>query len=181
MRHCRASRPPIAASAWRFPFQSSQPLHLADLEPSILALRGVKRRIAHAVLAAQLGNWCPGLLLLQDPDDLLLRVPRPLHSSVPLWSGLYLLMADFSGSTSASPLEQSGFEPLVPLTTETLFGVAPPRAAHRLKQIRSGLRGEQMSPFLSGRASAGQIESRNPVEFPAFPTSSMTDRHARAI
>lgn len=45
-------------------------------------------------------NGCPGLLLLQDPDDLLLRVPRPLHSSVPLWPGLYLLMADFSGITS---------------------------------------------------------------------------------
>ena len=34
-----------------------------------------------------------------------------------------------------SPLEQRGFEPLVPLTTETLFQntYLPPRAAHRLK------------------------------------------------
>src|SRR5215469_14667445 len=36
----------------------------------------------------------PALLLPQDPDDLLFRVPRPLHSPVPLWSGLYLLPPD---------------------------------------------------------------------------------------
>jgi hypothetical protein len=72
----------------------------AALKAPVLALPRVKRRITHAVLAAQLGNWCPGLLLLQDADDLLLRVPRPLHSSVPLWFRLYLIMADFSGSMS---------------------------------------------------------------------------------
>jgi hypothetical protein len=37
----------------------------------------------------------------QEPLQLgVSRVLRPLHSSVPLRSGLHLLMADFSGSTS---------------------------------------------------------------------------------
>jgi len=39
----------------------------SHLEPPVLALPRVKRRITHAVPAAQLGNWCPGLLLLQVP------------------------------------------------------------------------------------------------------------------
>src|SRR5205814_8123492 len=84
-----------------FGFEAPQPSRLADLEPTVLALPIVERRVAHAVLAAQLRDRPPGLLLLQDPDDLLLRVPRPLHPSLPLRSGLYLLLADFSGSTSA--------------------------------------------------------------------------------
>src|SRR5205823_12876550 len=74
-----------------------------NLEPTVLALPIVERRVAHAVLAAQLRDRHPGLLLLQDADDLILRVPRPLHPSVPLRSGLYLLLAEFSGSTSRSP------------------------------------------------------------------------------
>jgi hypothetical protein len=59
-----------------------QLLRLADFEPLVPALPGVRRRIAHAVLVAQLRNWCPGLLLLQDPDDLLLYRDRFIFRSL---------------------------------------------------------------------------------------------------
>src|SRR5262249_6616358 len=76
-------------------------LRLADLETSVFAFPFVKCRIAHAVPAAQLRHRRPCFLLLQDADDLFFRVPRPLHRPFPLGSGLYLLMAEFSGAGHA--------------------------------------------------------------------------------
>jgi hypothetical protein len=43
----------------------------------------VKRRVADAVLAAQIGRRSTGLMLLQHANDLLLREPRPLHCPSP--------------------------------------------------------------------------------------------------
>ena len=49
------------------------------LQPAILGLPFVEGGAADPVLAAQIGRSQPGLLLLQDPDDLLFVEPAALH------------------------------------------------------------------------------------------------------
>ena len=82
--------------------QRSQALRLANLEPSVLALPGVN--VASLMPCLRHSSATVSRLLLQGPDDLLLRVPRRLHLSVAVRSGLYLLMADLSGSTSCGSM-----------------------------------------------------------------------------
>ena len=57
-----------------------QPLGVGHLHAAVLRPPRVERRVADPVLAAQLRSRCPGLLLLQDPDDLLLGEPRASSS-----------------------------------------------------------------------------------------------------
>jgi hypothetical protein len=46
-----------------------------DIQPALFGFPIVKRRIADAMLAAQIGRLRPEFLLLQNPDDLLLGKP----------------------------------------------------------------------------------------------------------
>lgn len=67
--------------------ERSQLLGVADLHPAELRLPPVKGLLADAVPPAELLCRRPGLRLLQNPDDLLLRKPLPFMSSpfVSLW------------------------------------------------------------------------------------------------
>jgi hypothetical protein len=58
-------------------------LHLANhgrIHPAILGTPFVERRIAHPMLAAQLGNWHTAFRLTQNRDDLRFSVSACLHS-----------------------------------------------------------------------------------------------------
>ena len=57
-------------------------LGLADVHPTILGFPLVDGRIADAVLAAQICDGNPGLVLFQNADDLIFGEPAALH----LWS-----------------------------------------------------------------------------------------------
>ena len=65
-----------------------QALRLGDLEPAVLGLPVVKRRFAHPVLPAHVGRLRPGLVLLQNRNDLLFRMPFALHRPVLSKAGL---------------------------------------------------------------------------------------------
>src|SRR5262245_30946002 len=56
-----------------------QPPGLRDLKPAVLGLPVVEARLADPVFAAQIGRLNPGLVLLQDRNDLLFRMPFALH------------------------------------------------------------------------------------------------------
>lgn len=71
------------------PFQTSvfvsqplQPLGLNDIHAAILGFPHINGRIARAVLAAQIGDGNPGLLLFQNTDDLVFGEP----AGPQLWS-----------------------------------------------------------------------------------------------
>src|SRR5215471_10542387 len=64
--------------------QPLQPLGLGDLEPAILGFPVVKACLADPVLATQVRRLHSGLVLFQDRDDLLFRIPLALHSGLPL-------------------------------------------------------------------------------------------------
>src|SRR6185437_599631 len=68
-----------------FVFEVAQLLHIADFESRILRPPLVESGIRNAVLAAELGDPDARLGILQDCDDLFLRVPFPCHGSL-LWS-----------------------------------------------------------------------------------------------
>src|ERR1700722_19149003 len=59
-----------------------QPFGLGDIHAAVLGLPVVKRRFRHAVLARQIRRLRSGLVLLQNPDDLIFREPCSLHLSV---------------------------------------------------------------------------------------------------
>jgi len=59
--------------------------HVRYLHPAVAAAPVVESRITESVLATQILHLHPGLGLLQDPDDLLLRKPRLLHVRFPFW------------------------------------------------------------------------------------------------
>jgi hypothetical protein len=61
--------------------QPLQALGLGDLEPALLGLPVVEARLADPVLAAHVGRLHPGLVLLQNRNDL--RMPLSLHRLVP--------------------------------------------------------------------------------------------------
>src|SRR5690606_2401243 len=61
-----------------------QPLGLRHLHAAILLAPCVERRIADAVLAAQLRRRQSRLMLFQDADDLLFREPGSFHYPSPL-------------------------------------------------------------------------------------------------
>ena len=63
-------------------FQPLQPLRLADIHAAILGFPFVDGRITDAVFAAQIGDGNPGLVLLQNADDLIFGELAALH----LWS-----------------------------------------------------------------------------------------------
>ena len=60
-------------------FQRPQPLGLEHLQPAVLGLPVLDRRLGYRVPPGQLGRLRTSLGLLQNPDDLLFREPRPLH------------------------------------------------------------------------------------------------------
>ena len=86
-------------------FQLLQPLRLAHVHPAELRLPGVERRRADPVLAAQIRRLHPSLVLLQNPDDLLFRVPALLHACPPVQftRELQFPLIEFSGSRSGPP------------------------------------------------------------------------------
>jgi hypothetical protein len=59
--------------------EGAQSLGLVDFEPGVLGLPPIERLLADGVTTAEVGALGPGLGLLQDPDDLLLGEPLPLH------------------------------------------------------------------------------------------------------
>src|SRR4029077_20239487 len=65
--------------------ESLQLAGVGDLHPAITRPPLVKRRIADAVLAAQIARRQPGSVLLQDLDDLLFREPAFTHRPSPRW------------------------------------------------------------------------------------------------
>nr|P17986.1 RecName: Full=Insertion element ISR1 uncharacterized 30.8 kDa protein A [Rhizobium sp.]CAA29833.1 unnamed protein product [Rhizobium sp.] len=65
-----------------------EPPSLRHVEPAKLGLPFVKGRRADPVASAHLRRRYTGLLLPQDPDDLLFREPRSLHSVRPSLGGL---------------------------------------------------------------------------------------------
>ena len=79
LRHA-GSAPPPAASDRRFSssIAFSRCASLTSMPP-ILRLPAIERRRADPVLPAKIRRLHPGLMLLQDPDDLLFRVPALLH------------------------------------------------------------------------------------------------------
>src|SRR5690606_29473878 len=64
-------------------FQGAQTLGVRHAHPAELGLPGVDRALGHAVLARQLARFGAGLVLPQDPDDLLFRESRSFHSVRP--------------------------------------------------------------------------------------------------
>jgi len=93
-------RPPEASSAERSRSPAPSPAWLPRLRarPPI-----VECRIADSVLAAQIGRLHPGLVLLQDHNDLLFRVPFALHHLGPSpRPRLQFVLDQFKGATSAA-------------------------------------------------------------------------------
>src|SRR6185312_7560843 len=80
--------------------QGPQPTRLGHLETAELGLPLVERRRADPMLAAQIGRWQPGLLLVQHADDLLLREPRLPHPSASCSGGLYSNLEEIQGLRS---------------------------------------------------------------------------------
>ena len=62
-------------------FQSLQSLGVGHVHHAILHLPVIKCRLAHTVLAGQIGRLRTRLMLAQNRDDLLFREPLPLHPS----------------------------------------------------------------------------------------------------
>src|SRR5512144_457180 len=58
-----------------------EPLGIRHVEAAILGLPFVEGCAADPVLATNIARLCTGLLLAQDPDDLLFREPARLHPS----------------------------------------------------------------------------------------------------
>src|SRR5262245_7992449 len=77
-----------------------QPLGVRHLEAAILRLPFVERRAADPVLAADVRGLRAGLLLPQNPDDLLFREPARLHVHPPAGDGLYPSLAEIAGLRS---------------------------------------------------------------------------------
>src|SRR6266567_8839654 len=59
--------------------QRLQPLGLRDFQPAELGFLFVDAGVADAMLAAKIGDRNAGLMLLQNPDDLLFRKAIALH------------------------------------------------------------------------------------------------------
>jgi IS5 family transposase len=88
-----------------------QPLQLAGVRhfhPAVLRAPCVERRVADAVLAAQVRRRGTSLMLLEQPSNLLLREPRSLHRPSPV-DGLYFKAGTFQGA--GSPARQPRLQP----------------------------------------------------------------------
>src|SRR5215467_5160192 len=85
--------------------QPLQALGLRDLKPAVLGLPIVEARLANPVLAAQIGGLNSGLVLLQDRNDLLFRIPLPLHRLVLSQARLQFTLDQFNGATSRASLK----------------------------------------------------------------------------
>src|SRR3954471_2330339 len=62
--------------------QCPQPPGLRDIHPTEFGFPFVDAGVADAVLAAEIGDRHPGLVLLQNPDDLFFRKTIALHALV---------------------------------------------------------------------------------------------------
>src|SRR3954451_19826512 len=62
--------------------QCPQPSGLRDIHPTEFGFPFVDTGVADAVLAAEIGDRHPGLVLLQNPDDLFFRKTIALHALV---------------------------------------------------------------------------------------------------
>jgi hypothetical protein len=72
-----------------------------DLETAVFGFPVVKAPLADPVLAAEIGRFHPGLVLLQDPNDLLFRMSRFIVWSFPR-ARLQFTLDQFKGATSQS-------------------------------------------------------------------------------
>jgi hypothetical protein len=79
--------------------QGLQALGIRYLEAAVLGLPFEERGAADPLLAADVGRLGSGLLLAQDPDDLLFCEPARLHVHPLPGDGLYPFLEDFAGLT----------------------------------------------------------------------------------
>ena len=77
-------------------------LHFAHIESALLRLPVVDRSVADPMLPAKIRRLHSGLMLLQDRNDLLFRVPALLHPSPPvqITRELQFSLVEFSGGRS---------------------------------------------------------------------------------
>ena len=90
-------------------FQRLQPPGVRHFKAAVLGLPFVERRAADPVLAAHVGRLRPGLVLPQDPDDLLFREPARLHVHPLRGDGLYPFLEEVSGLRSSLPIRGDGY------------------------------------------------------------------------
>src|SRR5208283_697910 len=88
--------------------KSLQPLGLGHLKPAVLGFPVVEARLANPVLAAQLGRLYPGLVLLQDRNNLFFRIPLALHRLSFLKARLQFVPDQFKGATSGCQKKDCG-------------------------------------------------------------------------
>ena len=68
--------------------------------PEYFAFQAETRALGHPVLATEIGTICAGLMLLQDPDDLLFGPNCSLHCPSLPWGGLQSLVEEKSRGRS---------------------------------------------------------------------------------
>lgn len=64
----------------------TQPLGVRDLHAAVLGLPAINRVLDNAIPARQLADRLAGLVLLEDRNNLLVRIPLPLHRGTSLGS-----------------------------------------------------------------------------------------------
>jgi len=77
-----------------------QPLCVRHIQAAVLGLPLVKGRPADPCLRHNIRGVGPGLLLSQNPDNLLFRKPRSLHHPPLRGNGLYSFLEEFAGPKS---------------------------------------------------------------------------------
>jgi hypothetical protein len=109
------------------------------------------------VLAAQIGRLHPGLVLLQDRNDLLFRMPLALHRLVLSKGQTPIHFDQFKGATSAL----------------TLLTVRPQRG-RSIREMPHGALCGVLLPVLAGDPDAGEKErNEQPRQHPADPACRM--------
>ena len=63
-------------------FEGFEAFHVADCHTGVFGFPNVVGRLAHPVLAAKIGKFCPGLGFLEHANDLFFGVLLALHSKV---------------------------------------------------------------------------------------------------
>jgi len=82
-------------------FKRLQTLGVRDIEAAVLGLPFVERRAADPTLAAHIGRLRTGLLLPQNPNDLLFREPAWLHVHPLNGDGLHPFLEEIAGLSSS--------------------------------------------------------------------------------
>jgi len=101
--------------------QGLQALGIRYLKAAVLGLPFEERGAADPLLAAALGRLGYGLLLAQDPDDLLFREPARLHLHPFPGDGLYPFLEDFAELIIRSQRVERGHASMLDLRQMRLF------------------------------------------------------------